>query len=160
MFSYDFKNLGYSILLEDAYKTDIKTVQDLKERYVVTTRDPTEDEWKDMLYAWTVCTNKRSNGVCFWKDYRTLGSASGTPSRIDAIEDAIDIAKRMNHDLNKSVLASDAFMLWDNAEILGKEGVAAIVQPGGSIFDRKVIEDANRYHMAMVFTGERCFRHF
>ena len=159
-FPYDFKNLGYSILLEDAYKTDIKTVQDLKDRYVVTQREPTEDEWKDMLYSWTVCTNKRSNGVCFWKDYRTLGIASGTPSRIDAIEDAIDIAKRMNHDLNQSVLASDAFMLWDNAEILGKEGIAAIVQPGGSIFDRKVIADANRYNIAMVFTGERCFRHF
>lgn len=157
---YEIKFLGDTILVEDVYHSNISNLNDLKQKQVATKREPTEKEWEQLYYSWIVCMNKRSNGVVNWKNNKVLAVGTGQQDRIGAIEIAIARAERVGHDMKDSVFASDGFMLEDNIEPLGKRGVTAIVQPGGSIKDEKVIEAADNYEIAMVFTGERCFRHF
>lgn len=166
-FPYEMKILGDAVLVEDQYHTNITSVDELKKKTVATKRQPTELEWEQLWYAWIVCTNKRSNGVVFWKDNKILAVGTGQQDRIGAIKIARSRIDRIGHDLNGSVMASDGFMLPDNVEplvikkdekIVGK--VAAVVQPGGSIFDKEVTEQGDKYDMVMVLTGERCFRHF
>ena len=165
-FPYKIEIFEDTILLERPFYTKIRSLEDLKklnenaETGVVTDREPTTQEMRDMLHAWWVCCEKRSNGIVIWKRDRTLAVGVGQQDRIGAIEVALQRAKLFGHDLNGSVIASDGFMLKDNVEPLAKVGVTAIIQPGGSISDPEIIKKCNEKGITMIFTGERVFRHF
>jgi len=124
---------------------------------VVTERDPTAAELLALRLAWRVCTHARSNAIVFADQARTLGIGAGQTSRVDAAKIAVMKAR---FPLKGSAVASDAFLPFpDTLEEAARAGATALVQPGGSIRDREVIEAANRLDMAMIFTGIRHFRH-
>ncbi|MCX6688614.1 MAG: bifunctional phosphoribosylaminoimidazolecarboxamide formyltransferase/IMP cyclohydrolase [Methanoregula sp.] len=124
---------------------------------VITDRDPTADEMRAMQLAWKVCKHTKSNTIIFADKKRTLGIGAGQMSRVDAAKIAI---KKACAPLAGAAVASDAFLPFaDTLEVAADAGATALVQPGGSIRDKEVIEAANRRHVAMVFTGIRYFRH-
>jgi phosphoribosylaminoimidazolecarboxamide formyltransferase/IMP cyclohydrolase len=124
---------------------------------VVTDRDPTPDEMDAVRLAWKVCKHTRSNTIIFADRRRTLGIGAGQMSRVDSARIAVEKACAS---LKGSVVASDAFLPFaDTLEVAADAGATALVQPGGSIRDKEVIDAANQRHMAMIFTGVRYFRH-
>jgi phosphoribosylaminoimidazolecarboxamide formyltransferase / IMP cyclohydrolase len=124
---------------------------------VITDRDPSAEEMKALQLAWKVCKHTKSNTIIFADKNRTLGIGAGQMSRVDSAKIAIDKACSS---LKGSVVASDAFLPFpDTLEVAAQAGATALVQPGGSIRDKEVIEAANLHNMAMVFTGIRYFRH-
>jgi phosphoribosylaminoimidazolecarboxamide formyltransferase/IMP cyclohydrolase len=124
---------------------------------VITDRDPTPDEMRAIQLAWKVCKHTKSNTIIFADQKRTLGIGAGQMSRVDSARIAIGKACAS---LKGSAVASDAFLPFpDTLEVAAQAGATALVQPGGSIRDKDVIDAANRLHMAMVFTGVRYFRH-
>ncbi|WP_321508300.1 bifunctional phosphoribosylaminoimidazolecarboxamide formyltransferase/IMP cyclohydrolase [uncultured Methanoregula sp.] len=124
---------------------------------VITDRDPTPEEMKALQLAWKVCKHTKSNTIIFADKYHTLGIGAGQMSRVDSAKIAIEKACAS---LKGSAVASDAFLPFpDTLEVAAEAGATALVQPGGSIRDKEVIESANRLHMAMIFTGIRYFRH-
>ena len=117
-------------------------------------------EWADLLFAWTVCKHVTSNAIVLAKDLRTIGIGAGQTSRVDAVRIAVDKAREHGHDLTGAALASDAFFPFaDGPRLALAAGVRTIVQPGGSKRDAEVIEAVEGAGVAMVFTGERHFRH-
>ncbi len=150
-----------SLILEDAYKTGIRSLAQLKRLEVVTKRRPSETEYRAMLYAWWTACEARSNAVVFWKDDVSLAIGTGQQDRIGAIESCIAKAHRFGHSLGGSAMASDGFLpKMDNVEAVAGEGVSAIVQPGGSIEDKELIHACDKHGITMLLTGERSFRHF
>jgi len=124
---------------------------------VITDRDPSAEEMKALQLAWKVCKHTKSNTIIFADQHRTLGIGAGQMSRVDSAKIAIGKACAS---LKGSAVASDAFLPFpDTLEVAAEAGATALVQPGGSIRDKEVIEAANRHNMAMVFTGIRYFRH-
>ncbi|MCT2540947.1 bifunctional phosphoribosylaminoimidazolecarboxamide formyltransferase/IMP cyclohydrolase [Sedimentimonas flavescens] len=140
------------------------SMDDLK---VVTERQPTEQELRDLLFAWKVAKHVKSNAIIYVKDGATVGVGAGQMSRVDstriAARKAQDMAEVMGlaEPLTKgSVVASDAFFPFADGLITAAEaGATAIIQPGGSMRDQEVIDAANERGLAMVFTGMRHFRH-
>ncbi len=123
----------------------------------VSKRQPTPAEIKDLLFAWRVVKHIKSNAIVLAKDKTLLGMGAGQPSRIISAQIAIEKA---GEKVAGSVLASDAmFPFPDVVEAAAAAKVTAIIQPGGSIRDEDSIKAADKYNMAMVFTGERHFRH-
>ena len=128
--------------------------EDLK---VVTKRAPSEKEIDDLLFAWTVCKHTKSNAIVYARDKQTVGVGAGQMSRVDSVKIG---AMRAQLPLEGSVLASDAFFPFrDGLDEAAKHGIAAVIQPGGSIRDDEVIAAADEHGLAMVFTGIRHFRH-
>lgn len=124
---------------------------------VVTRAQPTEAQMKDLVFAWKVVKHVKSNAIVVVRDQRTLGVGAGQMNRIDAARYALG---RAAEQARGAVLSSDAFFPFsDVVEAAGEAGIAAIIQPGGSIRDQESIEAADRLGIAMVFTGERHFRH-
>lgn len=124
---------------------------------VVTKRKPTEKEMEDMLFAWRAAKNVKSNGVVLAKDKATIGIGLGEVNRIWAVQNAIE---RSGDKAPGGVLASDGFFPFkDSIETLAKAKIAAIIQPGGSLKDSEVIEEADKHGIAMIFTGMRHFKH-
>ena len=139
-----------------AQAPDLLTDSELQPR-IVTRRQPTDAELSDLLFAWKAVKNIKSNAIVIAKDKTLLGMGAGQPSRVVSVELAL---RRAGDRTKDSVLASDAFFPFaDGPELAIKHGVAAIIQPGGSVRDREVIELADNYNVAMVFTGIRHFRH-
>jgi phosphoribosylaminoimidazolecarboxamide formyltransferase/IMP cyclohydrolase len=128
---------------------------------VTSEREPTEDEWRDMLFAWQVCMRVRSNAIVIVKDGATIGVGAGQMSRVDAVKIAVEKAKEFQPQmLTGSALASDAYFPFPDGPQLGMDaGVSAIVQPGGSIRDELTVEAVNAAEVAMVATAVRHFRH-
>jgi len=128
---------------------------------VVTKRQPTEEEWQALRFAWRVCAHVKSNTVIFTSANRTLAIGAGQMSRVDAVNVARMTADRLGADLLKgSVAASDAFIPFRDAlDAIAEAGASAIAQPGGSQGDDKVIAAADEHGIAMLFTGRRHFRH-
>jgi len=123
----------------------------------VTKRQPTPEEIKDLLFAWRAVKHVKSNAIVLAKDKTLLGMGAGQPSRIISAQIAIEKA---GDKVAGSVLASDAmFPFPDVVETAAKAGATAIIQPGGSIRDEESIKAADKHNIAMVFTGERHFRH-
>lgn len=148
----EVKHVSGGILIQEM---DLKDLSD--ELKVVTERKPRLEEMEDLLFAWKAVKHLKSNGVVIAKNKGTLGIGGGEVNRFWAVENAI---KRAKDKAKGSVLASDGFFPFkDSIELLGKSGITAIIQPGGSIRDEEVIEEANRYNIAMVFTGIRHFKH-
>lgn len=127
---------------------------------VVTKREPTETEMADLLFAWQVVRHVKSNAIVYAKNRATLGIGSGQTSRVDSSEIAVAKALKEGLSLQGSVISSDAFFPFaDGVEAAAKAGATAVIQPGGSVRDEEVIAEANKYGMAMVFTGMRHFKH-
>ena len=124
---------------------------------VVSARAPDDKEMDALRFAWKVCKYTRSNAIVFTNAQKTLGIGAGQTSRIDSAKIAVMKARES---LRGSVVGSDAFLPFpDTLEIAAEAGATALVQPGGSIRDREVIEAADRLHIAMIFTGIRYFKH-
>ena len=133
----------------------------VKENLTVATRvTPNENDFQELFFAWRLVKHIKSNAIVFSKDGQSLGIGAGQMSRIDATKLAIQKARDQKHDLTESYLASDAFFPFrDVVDMATKEGVKAIVQPGGSIRDEESIQAANEAGIIMLFTGIRHFRH-
>lgn len=129
---------------------------------VVTDREPTKAEMEDLLFAWKISKYVKSNGIALGKDKQSVGIGPGQVNRIWATSQSIEHAKELiGDDATKgAVLASDAFFPFDDCvEVAHEAGIAAIIQPGGSIRDEDSIKKCNEYGIAMVFTGMRHFKH-
>ncbi len=127
---------------------------------VATERQPSEQEWTDLRFAWAASAPVKSNAIVLAKNEQALGIGGGLTSRVDAAFLAAHKAKSQGHDPRGSVLASDGFFPFpDGVEEAANVGVTAIIQPGGSIRDDEVVAAADRLGMAMVLTGTRQFRH-
>ncbi|MCX6695231.1 MAG: bifunctional phosphoribosylaminoimidazolecarboxamide formyltransferase/IMP cyclohydrolase [Candidatus Altiarchaeota archaeon] len=149
----DLKKVIGGLLLQDRDLREV-TEEDLK---VVSRRKPTEDEVKQMLFAWRVCRHTKSNSIILAKDGRTTGIGAGQMSRVDSVKIAV---MKSNGESKGSVMASDAFFPFrDGIDEAAKGGITAVIHPGGSIRDEEVIKAADEHSMAMVFTGVRCFVH-
>lgn len=150
--SWDVKKVLGGILIQER---DKMLLQD--ELEIVTKRKPTEEEMKDLLFAWKAVKNTKSNSVVLAKDCGTIGIGMGQVNRIWAVEQAIE------HGMEKvrgSVIASDGFFPFrDSIDSLSKAGVTAVIQPGGSIRDEESIQAADEAGIAMVFTHIRHFKH-
>ena len=126
----------------------------------VTTRKTTQEEKDELLFASKICKHTKSNTIVLTKGKQMLASGVGQTSRVDALYQAIDKAKKFGFDLNGAVMASDAFFPFpDCVEIASKEGIKTVIQPGGSIKDKDSIDFCNTNGVAMVFTGTRHFKH-
>jgi phosphoribosylaminoimidazolecarboxamide formyltransferase / IMP cyclohydrolase len=149
----DLKRVLSGLLLQDRDLGNV-TADGLK---IVSKRQPTEAELRDLLFSWRVCKHVKSNAILLAKDGVTVGVGPGQTNRVGAAE----IATRMAGEKAKgSVLASDAFFPFrDGIDAAAKAGVVAVIQPGGSIKDEEVIAAANEHNIAMVFTGMRHFKH-
>ncbi len=124
---------------------------------VVTKRQPTEDEWRAITFAWKVCKHVKSNAIVYARADKTIGLGIGQTSRVFSAKIG---ALHALSSLKGTVVASDGFFPFrDNVDVLAQNGVTAIIQPGGSMRDQEVIDAANQYNMAMVFTSIRHFRH-
>lgn len=127
---------------------------------VVTERPPSDSEWQDLDFAWRVCKHVKSNAIVYARDRATLGIGAGQMSRVDASELAVAKGAKSELDFSGSVVASDAFFPFADGLVAAAEsGATAAIQPGGSIRDDEVIQAANEHGVAMVFTGNRHFRH-
>ncbi|APD08366.1 MULTISPECIES: bifunctional phosphoribosylaminoimidazolecarboxamide formyltransferase/IMP cyclohydrolase [Thermus] len=147
----DLRRIRGGVLLQDADTQDPMAPQ------VVTQRAPGEAEWRDLLFAWKVVKHVRSNAIVVAKEGMTLGIGVGQTNRYAAAKHALKTAKE---GAKGAVLASDAFFPFDDVVRLAAEfGIAAIIQPGGSVRDKDSIQAADEAGMAMVFTGVRHFRH-
>ena len=134
---------------------------------VVTRRQPTEAELSDLMFAWTVAKHVKSNAIVYARDGATVGIGAGQMSRVDSTR----IGRRKSEDMAQALglpaplsegaaVASDAFFPFaDGIEALAEAGARAVIQPGGSMRDAEVIAAADRLGLAMVFTGQRHFRH-
>ncbi len=152
--------LDGSLIISDSFLTKVRNERDL---ILVTEKESTYKELQDLLFAWYVCSGTRSNGVVVARDKCTISVAGGQQDRVTAVKLALDKACDRGHrkDLDGSVLASDGFFPFrDSIDLIAEYGISAVVQPGGSIRDKEVIEACDEQGIAMVFTGERCFAHF
>jgi len=127
---------------------------------VVTRRAPIDVEWEGLRFAWELAAAARSNAIAIARGTALIGLGSGQTSRVDAVDVAIMKARRAGHDLGGAAMASDGFLPFaDSIEHAASAGIAAIVQPGGSMRDGEVIAACDRLGLAMVFTDRRTFRH-
>ncbi len=135
---------------------DYYTDEEFKPR-TVSKREPTKVELRDMFFGWRAVKHIKSNGIVIAKDNTLLGMGTGQPNRVVSTELSL---KRAGKEARGAVLASDAMIPFpDTVEVAGQGGVTAVIQTGGSIRDKEVIEAADKLGMAMVFTGHRHFRH-
>ncbi|HUQ98261.1 MAG TPA: bifunctional phosphoribosylaminoimidazolecarboxamide formyltransferase/IMP cyclohydrolase [Gemmatimonadaceae bacterium] len=127
---------------------------------VVTRRQPTDAELKDLQFAWRAVGSVKSNAIVLSRGGATIGIGAGQMSRVDAAFLSVHKARLSGHDTRGSVMGSDAFFPFrDGVEQAAEAGVSAIVQPGGSVRDEEVIAASDEFNIAMVFTGKRQFRH-
>jgi phosphoribosylaminoimidazolecarboxamide formyltransferase/IMP cyclohydrolase len=127
---------------------------------VATERAPTDAEWQDLLFAWKVAKFVKSNAIIYAANQRTIGVGAGQMSRVNSARIAAIKAEHAGLEVKGAVMASDAFFPFrDGIDNAAERGIAAVIQPGGSVRDEEVIAAANEAGMAMVFTGMRHFRH-
>ena len=124
---------------------------------IVTNRQPTDAELRDLRFAWSVCKHVKSNAIVFAKDGAITGTGAGQMSRLDSAQIA---AQKSGDRCQGGVVASDAFFPFrDGIDQAAKAGILAAIQPGGSRNDPEVIAAANEHGMTMIFTGRRHFKH-
>jgi len=150
----DFKRVNGGLLVQDA---DLDLYEKLE---IVTRRSPTDEEMRDLLFAWKIAKFVKSNAIVYAKDNMTIGVGAGQMSRINSARIAGIKAEQAELTVTGSVMASDAFFPFrDGIDAAAEAGIAAVIQPGGSMRDEEVIAAADEADMAMVFTGMRHFRH-
>ena len=152
----DYRRVTGGLLVQDA-DHGMVTEKDLK---VVTQRAPSRQELRDMLFAWKVVKFVKSNAIVYCKEGRTIGVGAGQMSRVYSARIASIKATDAGLEVRGSVMASDAFFPFrDGLDQAAEVGITAVIQPGGSMRDKEVIEAADQHGIAMVFTGMRHFRH-
>ena len=153
---FDYKRVNGGLLVQDRDNGMIG-LDDLK---VVTKRAPSDDELRDLLFAWKTAKMVKSNAIVYAKDSRTIGVGAGQMSRVNSARIAAIKAEHAGLVVEGSVMASDAFFPFrDGIDNAAKAGIKAVIQPGGSMRDEEVIAAADEAGIAMVFTGMRHFRH-
>jgi phosphoribosylaminoimidazolecarboxamide formyltransferase/IMP cyclohydrolase len=152
----EFKQVADELFLVQG--VDDNALGEQEQRFkVATEQKPTDAQLEDMVFAWKVVKHVKSNAIVLAKDGKTVGIGGGQTSRIGALENALKLAC---DDAKDAVLASDGFLPHeDNIYAAAQARVGAIIQPGGSVKDPEVIKLANQYHIAMVTTGIREFKH-
>jgi len=154
--SFGFRSLLNGVLWQDR-DSSTESGDQMKP---VTDRVPTPSEIDDLVFANIIVKHSKSNAIVIAKNNQLLASGIGQTSRVDALKQAIEKAKSFGFDLKGSVMASDAFFPFaDSVEIAHKEGISAIVQPGGSVRDQDSVDYCSRNGVAMVLTGIRHFKH-
>ncbi|HEV3007463.1 MAG TPA: bifunctional phosphoribosylaminoimidazolecarboxamide formyltransferase/IMP cyclohydrolase [Burkholderiales bacterium] len=154
--AHDYKRVGGGLLVQSSDSQ----LLDEKELKTVTQKKPTEEQRRDLLFAWRVAKFVKSNAIVFCRDGATAGIGAGQMSRLDSVRVAVTKAQEAKLDLKGSVVASDAFFPFrDGLDALADAGAAAVIQPGGSVRDAEVIAAADERGLAMLFTGMRHFRH-
>jgi phosphoribosylaminoimidazolecarboxamide formyltransferase/IMP cyclohydrolase len=127
---------------------------------VVSRRAPSDDQLRDLLFAWKVAKYVKSNAIVYARGGQTIGVGAGQMSRVNSARIGIIKAEHAGLAVAGSVMASDAFFPFrDGIDNAAAAGVSAVIQPGGSMRDEEVIEAADEHDLAMVFTGVRHFRH-
>ena len=150
----DFKRVNGGLLVQDA---DLALHNELN---IVSKRKPSDDEMDDLLFTWQVAKFVKSNAIVYGKNNMTIGVGAGQMSRINSARIAGIKAEHAKLEVTGSVMASDAFFPFrDGIDAANEAGIAAVIQPGGSMRDDEVIAAADEHGMAMVFTGMRHFRH-
>lgn len=154
--SFDLKRVSGGLLVQDR-DLGMVNASDLK---VVTKRQPTEEEIRDLLFTWKVAKMVKSNAIVYGKNGQTIGVGAGQMSRVNSARIAAIKAEHAGLEVSGSCMASDAFFPFrDGIENAAKVGISCVIQPGGSIRDDEVIAAADEAGMAMVFTSMRHFRH-
>ena len=154
--AFDYKRVNGGLLVQDR-DTGMISESDLK---VVTKRVPTEAEMHDLIFAWKVAKFVKSNAIVYAKNRQTIGVGAGQMSRVNSARIAAIKAEHAGLEVKNAVMASDAFFPFrDGIDNAAANGIACVIQPGGSIRDEEVIAAADEHGMAMVFTGMRHFRH-
>jgi len=154
----DYKRVRGGFLVQDRFR--YRDVADESKWQVATTRRPTDAQWNDLRFAWAAVGSIKSNAIILVKDEAAIGIGAGQMSRVDASFLAVHKARQQGHDPSGAVLASDAFFPFrDGVDEAAAAGVAAIIQPGGSVRDAEVIAAADEHDLAMILTGMRQFRH-
>ncbi|MFV0277731.1 MAG: bifunctional phosphoribosylaminoimidazolecarboxamide formyltransferase/IMP cyclohydrolase [Parahaliea sp.] len=154
--AFDYKRVNGGLLVQDR---DLGMVgaADLK---VVSKARPSDLQMEDLLFAWKVAKFVKSNAIVYARNGQTVGIGAGQMSRVNSARIATIKAEHAGLEVQGSVMASDAFFPFrDGIDSAGERGIAAVIQPGGSIRDEEVIAAADQHGMAMVFTGMRHFRH-
>ena len=149
----EFRHISGGMLVQtaDDHKLDADGLK------IVSTRKPSDEEIRALLFAWTVCKHTKSNAIVYARDGQTVGVGAGQMSRVDSVKIG---AMRAQLPVAGSVLASDAFFPFrDGIDEAARHGITAVIQPGGSMRDEEVIAAANEHSLAMVFTGVRHFKH-
>ncbi len=150
----DFKRVNGGLLVQGF---DGQLYNDLK---VVSKRKPTDEEMRDLLFTWKVAKFVKSNAIVYGRNNMTIGVGAGQMSRVNSARIAAIKAEQAGLEVEGSVMASDAFFPFrDGIDQAAEAGIAAVIQPGGSMRDDEVIAAADEHAMAMVFTGMRHFRH-
>ncbi len=153
---FDYKRVNGGLLVQDRDQGRVAD-SDLK---VVTKRQPTEDEMRDLKFVWKVAKFVKSNAIVYAKGSTTIGVGAGQMSRVYSAKVAGIKAADENLEVKGSVMASDAFFPFrDGLDAAAEAGITAVIQPGGSMRDDEVIAAADEHGIAMVFTGMRHFRH-
>ena len=154
--SQDFKRVNGGLLVQDRDDGMV----DRSDLTVVTEREPTDQEWLDLVFAWKVAKFVKSNAIVYAANNRTLGVGAGQMSRVNSARIAAIKAEHAGLEIKGAAMASDAFFPFrDGIDNAAERGIKAVIQPGGSIRDDEVIAAANEAGMTMVFTGMRHFRH-
>ncbi len=152
----DCKRIAGGLLVQDTDRDSLRA-HDLK---IVSQRAPTAQEFADLMFAWKLAMYVKSNAIVYARDGRSIGIGAGQMSRVVSAQIAGWKAEQANLQVPGSVMASDAFFPFrDGIDAAAKAGIRAVIQPGGSMRDKEVIEAADEHRMAMVFTGVRHFRH-
>ena len=153
---FNLKRVNGGLLVQDTDHGSV-TSDDLK---VVTKRQPTDDEMRDLQFCWKVAKFVKSNAIVYVKNSTTIGVGAGQMSRVYSAKVAGIKAADENLEVKGSVMASDAFFPFrDGLDAAAEAGITAVIQPGGSMRDDEVIAAADEHNIAMVFTGMRHFRH-
>ena len=153
---YDFKRVGGGMLVQTPDTRNVGAA----ELRVVSKKQPSESELRDLLFAWRVAKFAKSNAIVFCGSGQTLGVGAGQMSRVDSARIAAIKAKNAGLSLAGSVVASDAFFPFrDGVDVVAEAGAKAIIQPGGSMRDEEVVAAADERGLVMVYTGIRHFRH-
>ncbi len=153
---HEYKSIAGGLLVQDKDSLDYSEDQ----LQVVTQRQASEDEMKDLLFAWKVAKHVKSNAIVYAKAEQTIGVGAGQMSRVYSAKIAGIKAKDVGLRVSGSVMASDAFFPFrDGIDAAAEAGIKAVIQPGGSMRDAEVIAAADEHDMAMVFTSIRHFKH-
>ncbi len=150
----------FKTILNGVIKQTKDTSNEYSKMKVVTKKNISEKQKMDLIFANKICKHSKSNAITITKNNQLLGSGVGQPSRIDALNQAINKAKSFGFNLKGSVISSDAFFPFsDCVKIASKYKITSIIQPGGSIRDQESIDLCNKNNMSMVFTSKRHFKH-
>ena len=149
----EIRNVVGGVIVQET-DTSILSEENLQ---VVTENKPSDNDMKTMLFGWKVLKHVKSNGILIVKDNTTVGVGAGQVSRVDSVDIAMN---KSGESIKDSILCSDAFFPFrDSIDKIAGSGIKAVLQPGGSVRDDEVISACNEHGIAMVFTGQRCFKH-